>query len=502
MRALCFAAAMLAALPLARAGDDAVPFTELGKAFLKSHFKTDDAAAVPFQTVHDKACVHGTFGVFEIAYPTWEIREKGHPEDLRSIALVLLQAQVHWMDWLAKDWPETKAPKADAEILTAWVKTWKPAGFSKAASAPDKNLYVLLGANDAQRAAAKRLTEFMLQTEVLGVAPSTGEPVHILFAPTRLDFVQLLGYAGLLDPDQQASLWTYVATTWTGFWLDWTLVLALEYPPWNEDKKFESGLSMNKFEPTGMLEHTLQQAMLAFLWTVYGDNDALYLNQAQAMNMVVEVVGTINALEGEGGRGTTGGQTAPYSKFVPGGNSSGGTLPPMPAGGKDAIKRNPWHEGLGKDHFVAALRKGQKAGYKHLQHESPTGLDPAVYREKNSHFALTSDNASKHVVSAPFMGEPAKANTYPPLEFIGDYREFFRAYKCAFYWWVQTHGDKSGAEASATKYAELMRLLFTRAPGRTLDEVVESIYGVPLSGSGMDVDSLEWRFLDWLAKSR
>ena len=67
----------------------------------------------------------------------------------------------------------------------------------------------------------------------------------------------------MVAPAQQAQLWTPQAVKWTGFWLEWTLVLALEYPPWADDKKFETGLSMNKFEPTGMLQHTVQQVMIA-----------------------------------------------------------------------------------------------------------------------------------------------------------------------------------------------------------------------------------------------
>lgn len=399
--------------------------------------------------------------------------------------------------------PKTAAAKANAEALITWVKTWKPPAFSKAETAADKDLFALLGANDAQKKAAKELGEYLLSADELVAVPKTGQKVHILFAPTRLDFIELIGYTGLVDPTQQGQLWNKTATMWTGFWLDWTLVLALEYPPWGDDKKFETGLSMNKFEATGMLEHTLQQSMLALLWMVYGDNDALYLNQAQAMNMVIEVVGEINALEGDGGRATSGGHTEPYEKFVPGGNSSGGFLPPISAAPQDTLKTNPWHEGLGKDHFITALKKGQVAGYKQLQHDSPHGLDPAVAKDKVAHFALTSSsNGKKFVVSAPFMGEAAKTKSYPPTEFIADYKEFFRAYKCAFYWWIQEQGDKAGAEASAAKYSELMRRLAVREGGKTFEQIVQELYGVPLSGKSMETDSLEWRFLESLAKGK
>jgi hypothetical protein len=502
MKTFLLLCALLACLPTF-AGDDEVPFEEFGKTFLKTHFKAKAVTEVPLAKLHDEHTVHGTFGVFEIAYPTWAIGEKGRVEDLRSITTALLQLQEHWIDWLAKGKPGTEAPKANAETLIAWVKTWKPADFSKAETATDKDIFALLGANDGQKKAAAELGAYLLSPEVLGGPPKNAEKVHLLFAPTRLDFVHMIAYTGLLDPTQQAQLWTKQASTWTAFWLEWTLVLALEYPPWGDDKSFETGLSMNKYEATGMLEHTLQQSMLALLWMVYGDSDALYLNQAQAMNMVIEVVGEINALEGEGGRATTGGHTEPYEKFVPGGNSSGGFLPPISAAPQDQLKTNFWHEGLGKDHFLAPLRKGQVAGYKQLQKDNPHGLDPAMAKDHSSHFALTSaTNGKKTVVTAPFFGEASKTKPYPPTDFIPDYREFFRAYKCAFYWWIQTQGDKAGAEASAAKYSKLLTTLVTRDPSKKIDDIIAEIYGVPLSGKNMDTDSLEWRFLEWIAKGK
>jgi hypothetical protein len=41
-----------------------------------------------------------------------------------------------------------------------------------------------------------------------------------------------------------------------------------------------------------------------------------------------------------------------------------------------------------------------------------------------------------------------------------------------------------------------------RAEGQTIDAIVQATYGLPLSGKNGDTDSLEWRFLDWLAKGK
>jgi len=252
-----------------------------------------------------------------------------------------------------------------------------------------------------------------------------------------------------------------------------------------------------------MLEHTVQQVTQAFVWSIYGDSDALYMNQAQAMIMSIEICGEINALDGDGGRGSTGAHTDPYEKFVPGGNSSGGMLPAIPAAGGDSIKLNAWHEGLGKDAFAGALRKGQKLALKQMGKDSSAGIDPVVAKDKNAHFLLSSRDGMKHwAVSAPFLGLPSKTKPYPAQDFIFDYKEFFRAYKCCFYHWLQTMGDKAGAEPSAAKYRELMHALVPREEGKTLDDLVLKVYGVALSAKNGETDSLEWRFLEWLAKGK
>lgn len=503
MKPLLLAFALLFAAAPSLARDD-VPFAELGKGFLKARFKSEAAGDCPMQKLREQHCAHGLIGIFDIAYPAWQLSEKQHVEDLRALCNALLSVQGHWIDWLAKGDDAAAPAKADVEALLLWVKGWKPAALSKVEAAADKDLFLLLGANEAQSAAAKRLTTFLSKPDVLAVAPRNGEPTHLLFAPARRDFVEMLGYAGLLDPAQPAVLWNAEATTWTSFWIGWDLVLALEYPPWSEDKEFKTGLSMNKFEPTGMLEHVVQQSMLALLWSCYGDSDALYLHQAQAMNMAIEVCGEINALEGDGGRGTTGAKTQPYEKFVPGGSSSGGTLPPIPAATQDSMKTNQWHEGLGKDHFAAPLRKGQKNAQKQLTKDKPIGLDPSVAKDKHAHFLLISpDQQVKYVVSAPFLGKYSKDKAYPPHEVIADYREFFRAFKCGFYYWLQSQADKGGAEGSAIKYKDLMKKLAARDPAaKSFEDLVVEVYGVPLSGKNGETDCLEWRFLEWLGKGK
>jgi hypothetical protein len=105
-------------------------------------------------------------------------------------------------------------------------------------------------------------------------------------------------------------------------------------------------------------------------------------------------------------------------------------------------------------------------------------------------------------VSAPFFGAQVAKKPYPKFEFLPDYREFFRAYKCCFFDWLKKSGDKTSPEASDAKFREFLKKLNGRAPDVTYEALVQQIYGVPLSAANGSSDSLEWRFLDWLAKGR
>ncbi len=482
-------------------GSVEISFADLGKSYLKSHGNAPQATDLPPDKIFASWCCHIRLGAFDLAYPISSLSDKQHVDILKALCSSLLEMQARWIDWLAEDPAKTQGAQKDLSDLQTWVKSWRPPALAHV-TAEDKDLFKLLSATEAQVQAAARLDDLLCKPDVLGVAPKEGKPVRIFFAPTRRDFVELLGYAGLLDPAKQAELWQQPATEWTTFWIGWDLVMALEYPPWASDPQFRTGLPMDKFDKNGLEQHAVQQAANAWQWFCYGDDGAPYFHQALAMNLAIAVCGELNALEGDGwGFGTTGGRTNPYEKFVPGGNPAGGTLPPMPAAALDSLKKGHWRENLGKDHFALPLRKGQKNGLKQLPKNKPEHLDASLLEDKSAHFLLISpDESTKYVVSAPFLGTDAQAKPYPPNEVILDYREFFRAYKCAFIYWLQTLGDPKDAAASAARFRTLVRKAYERDTSKPFDDLVQEIYGAPLSGKNGKTDSLEWRFLEWLAK--
>ena len=498
------ALACLAASSSAAGGDEkpsGIPFEGLAKAYVERHCKAPAATPCPVDEVRAAHYAHGVFGIVDLAYPAAALGDKQNAEDLKAIVAALLQMQSRWIDWVAR--PEAGAAKEDLAALGKWVAGWKPASLAKAKAAQDKDLFALLEAPEDVRAAAKRARDLLLDPKATVVVPRERRLVRLLLAPTRREFFELAGYAGLVDPELRKQLWTPSTEQWTNFWLGWNLVLALEYPPWKEDPKYEAGLSMNKFDADGMVQHVVQQSMLALLWLAYGEGDSHHLQQAIALEAAIAVCGEGNALEGDGGISISGGTSTPYERFVPGGASSGGTLPPMPVVGAGVMTQGTWREGRGADHFVGPLRKGQKNGAKLVFKDPPKHLESEVVRDKSAHFQLTgSDGASKHVVSAPFLGSQANARPYPPVSFLIDYREFFRAYRTAFVHWLETQGDPAGPKESAAKFGELLRRLYAEREGGNLDANVAAVYGMPLSGKTGEEKSLEWRFLEWLEKGR
>ena len=496
-------AGTLAAAAAVRA-EDPVPFAEFAKAFLKEHGNAKAASDLPYETLRATWYVRARLGGLDVAFPSEFLADKDHIETAKAVCTDLLEFEAMWADWLAAEPAQAKPVHEDVAALKAWVKSWKPASFAHLPTGErmkDNDLFAVLKAGDEEKKASERLQGHLCTPDLLGVAPKEGQPIRILFSPTRRDFVELMAYVGELDPEKRAELWTRPATEFTTFWIGWDLVVAMEYPPWAPDPGFKTGLPMSRFDKNGVEQHAVQQVANAWQWACYGDDGAPYLHQAVAMNLAIGVCGELNALEGDGwGYGTTGAKTQPYEKFVPGGMSSGGVLPPMPAAGQDALKKGNWREGFGKDHFAAPLRKGQKNGAKAPAKSKAENLDAEVESDKRAHFLLVSeDESTKYAVSAPFLGAESKSKPYPPVAVLVDYREFFRAYKSAFFHWLRTASDPKDPAASAAKFRELLRKSVDRDASQPFDELVQSVYGLPLSAKNGKTDSLEWRFLEWLS---
>ena len=94
----------------------------------------------------------------------------------------------------------------------------------------------------------------------------------------------------------------------------------------------------------------------------------------------------------------------------------------------------------------------------------------------------------------------ATSREAPAQRFLGDYREFFRAYKSAFAFWLREEADGS-AKKSQRSFAELLqraaRIAETTA---AFEELLAEVYERPLNAPELDDDMLEAEFLKWIGR--
>ena len=157
-----------------------------------------------------------------------------------------------------------------------------------------------------------------------------------------------------------------------------------------------------------------------------------------------------------------------------------------------------WRKEAGEGHFVEALVDAQKDGAKLASKDRENPLRG----DKSAHFELTSSKAASDTVAitAPFFGPHAEGKELPPFAYLDDYEEFFRAYQAAFIYWLRERGPSGSKKKSLTAFGKLVQQHATRPRGTPLHEVALDVYGLPLSHEDGSIESLEWRFLAWLAK--
>src|SRR5262249_37063891 len=137
------------------------------------------------------------------------------------------------------------------------------------------------------------------------------------------------------------------------------------------------------------------------------------------------------------------------------------------------------------------LRQAQKAGDKE-----------AHDKDKLGHFVVHDRSEAKRLLlTAPFLGKLAFERELVGEAFVDDYLEFHRCYRAAFVHWLQTLGMKT-KPASNERFGVLLRRLMRRQGGDDLDSLSKELYQVPLASKDPEVDTLERRFLAWIAEAR
>ena len=468
-----------------------VDFPALGQVFIAEHCGDKAAAPCTLEEVLAAHFVRLPIGPFDLEIPHSMLGDKQGLDNLRGITLALSLAVGEWVRW------QDCGPKLSLDsvmLWPRWMAQWKPQKPALIAKAKSRDLMDVMPLDDAERALVKQLEGLCDDATSLALVIPQGRQLRLILAPTRLEFMQWNGYSGIADESLQAINWYDDAAQWTQFWLGWDLVLALEYASWNGfDPSFKASQPMKKVGDGIMAQHVVQQATFGLLRACRPSAPESRHETAMALLMTIDSCGEVNTIEGAGGVSASGAKTKPYSKFVPGGNPKGGTLPGRSSAALSTITESRWRKGHGADGFAAPLKQGLVDGAK-----AAKGVDGA---DLSATFVLKQeDNSGKHLVHAPFFGPHADEQEYPPAEYLVDYSEFFRAYKTGFFHWLEKHGvdDKSPSK----KWNELVRGLATVSETFSFDALVEKVYGLPISAKDGSSDSLEWRFLRWLPKAK
>lgn len=499
-------AGMLAGPAFSQAPQDAnaptvkVPFSELADEYVAAHDARDAIALI--DVLDGPHYVRVTLGALDLRYPTEYLRENDRAKQFKGIAQVILDFESQWMQWKDSEREGYAQAVDDLEKLKKWVKGWSTKALSRAEGGDAGTLYDQLKTKDDELEAAKRLAKFLGPDEETWLM--LGDVQRMVFAPDRRHFLELVALAGWLNSGLRSYYWS---DSWAGqpsVWIDWNQVVALEDTPWPVDLEHPfQGADINARDSTAFEQRIVDRAAATLMRAYFYKNGAHFFESALNTNLVIATVGK-NDLYVEDWSNEfswTGETTKGESRFVPGGNPQGGTLPKKQAGlgnvSMDADKTPRWRKGGGENYFVQPLRAGQKDGAKAAARDKTIPLRD----DKTVHFELLRvEDGSTAVVTAPFFGPDAEEKELPPLEFLDDYEEFFRAYRSCFMHWMQVNAVDGDEAASRHEFGQLIQKQAARPEDTPFYEVVEEVYGTPLSDG--TPECLEMRFLTWLSKTR
>ena len=450
----------------------------------------DSNATATIHEVIDRSCARCDLGAFVLRWPADRLEDRGL--EFQQTCDALLAAQQAWLDWLEPAGLDHKQLRADLVKLRTAIKDWKPALLVKGAKTPGVDVLSLVQAPDAVVQASARLAKAMRARADVGPArveqdPAEKTALRFYAGPTRDDFVQLLVLAGDLNPEWKSWCWADGIATWTQVWFDDAQLTSLQYAAPNlPPGTWKQGSWMNERDPDVMQQQLTQLATNQLLQDRIGERAPGPFLGGLSMNAVVDVYGQCNTrIDGD----LRAARTEKREVFVPGGLSEGGQLATNSA-------ETRWREDHGRGHFLAILRQSQKEG---------ESLAKGA-KFKQGAFGIRSDKGGDpRAAVGPFIGAASAATQAPPAQYLGDFAEFIRAYKCGFIHWLKSASEGSPKKSGAA-FGSLLVSLATPAPeGQTFD--FEAVFakhfgGDKLSTEPLTKDTLEGRFLIWLSKHK
>jgi len=471
------------------AADTKIPFSEYADSFAKASghqdVKRDEKALA---LVLDDSHVAVKIGLFDVWHPRLMLRDGDTAKQFKIAAGTLVDLQERWIDWTTDDVVREQCSE-DIKILKKWINSWSLKKISRRKDGDNRrpDLLDLLKAKETVSAASSRFENIMIKPENTESDEEVVRAVSLILTPTRKNFLEVASFVGSLSEENKKLLWRDSVAMWTTFNCENIHVIAMEYPanyPGSGD--ITLGVEMNVNEKTGLLQHVAQNATDLLITHYHRNILPAEIINGFAMNMVLEMYKENNVRSGV----NTDGKTLPaFSKFVPAGRSMGGWHPKRRSRGDESR----WRKDKGKDLFLTELRKAQKDGAKKAARDKKKNSSKAAF------FALQSvEGAKDQTVQAPFFMVTGGGKTLPD-GYVNDFKEFFRAYRCAFVFWLMNKAMETEETPSSS---DLLRRLLRRPDGEGSESIVKDVYGIPLTGDDETVDSLEWRFLDWLARGR
>lgn len=401
------------------------------------------------------AVVHDVFelGATDVWVPSQgldvrgEAAELGRPKTWPHVARLAVELQARWYERLAPADADASARGRTAlEALARWAKRVQPM-----AEAP---------LDDSLLAAA---------AEVRGQWMLEDLRMRVVVAPTRAQFLGLLGASGIVAPNNKPRLWTEIALRWISTYVTpSTLAFAFVDGPLSSDdpplREREMENEALRTYAAHAVSHQLSSLLVPGAPVWFGEGLALY--------DTVAAVGSDETLcSGYGGRKATSVddvQTALGNALI-----------------YARIERSPFRSGGCKDLFVDELRTARVEGG----------------------FRVRDLDSSRDGVTlpGPFLLDPP---VIPELVAAGPkglkegYAEFFRAYSGAF---VAFLADQAAGERSLLD--EALRRMFERRRDRSAERmrlaaVLGEVTGKTL-GRSMDPErDLEGAFAVWLDERR
>jgi len=474
----------------------------------REHYELEDTDLASYsvaQLLDSDHFIKFELGPWDIRLPVEEVSDKSSVTILKEAVMTTLDVASMWADWTVLDEEVLEAVQEDTKVLKKWAKGWSNRAFRKSIGEDREGLFARMPSVDEKVLAAGQ--RFL---DTMGLKPNVdGTPAaQVVFCPTRKTFVELSTLAGALEPKRKELLWGGESIFQTAAWSTNVHFIALEYAIWPWDGAHpENGDSMNALVKTGRDQHVVERMASSLSRGTFNSMASPLLEQALHINLVIDIVGeetpSFSTWSFQWSR--AGGSTAPYSRFVPGGNAAGGVLPKRPAkagpttGTSENTQSTVWREKNGGDYYRSALEKGQKKGFKLAAKSNDVPDD--LKRDRRAHFAIGILGKSEAIpMSAPFLGMEAEDKKVPEDKYIDEYEEFFRAYRTCFSHWLRTEGHPDGKAKSPEAFAKLLQRAKNRSKSDTLSSMVLEIYGLPLSAQNGETDSLEWRFLEFVAK--